>query len=198
MRRSWTRQLPVLVAIAAIHALLCLGLWAHRVVVQKTDTPPLFVDLLQPETPAPIPPPPPPPSWRPPSVPVIPSDFALTLPDTSSNAITVAAAPVQEPQPARTEAITEARFDADYLNNPEPMYPAAARRMREHGLVLLKVKVLPDGCSGAVLVHESSGSRNLDQAAMQAVKRWKFVPAKRGQQPIESWVLVPIEFELSG
>jgi periplasmic protein TonB len=48
-----------------------------------------------------------------------------------------------------------------------------------------------------VLVYRSSGISRLDDAALAAVKRWRFVPAKRGAQTVESWVLVPIEFELS-
>lgn len=94
------------------------------------------------------------------------------------------------------QAVIEARFDADYLNNQQPAYPSVSRRMREQGLVVLKVKVRADGAAAMVLVQQRSGSIRLDQAAIAAVKHWKFVPAKRGDQQIESWVLVPIEFEL--
>jgi periplasmic protein TonB len=36
----------------------------------------------------------------------------------------------------------------------------------------------------------------LDRSALSAVRRWRFEPARRGAQPIETWVQVPVRFEL--
>ena len=91
---------------------------------------------------------------------------------------------------------TEPSFSADYLNNPAPVYPPLARRMGEQGKVLLRVFVEPDGLPGEVLVRTSSGSARLDQAAVDTVRRWKFVGARRGVEPIGAWVVVPINFTL--
>lgn len=95
-------------------------------------------------------------------------------------------------------AVTEARFDAAYLNNPTPDYPMASRRLREEGRVLLRVHVSADGLPTRIEVRTSSGSGRLDRAAEDAVARWRFVPARQGNQAIAAWVLVPIVFKLQG
>jgi len=88
------------------------------------------------------------------------------------------------------------RFDADYLHNPAPAYPALSRRLGEEGRVLLRVYVHADGSAGQVEVRESSGYERLDRAAREAVARWRFVPARQGERPVAAWVLVPISFSL--
>ena len=113
-----------------------------------------------------------------------------------------AAAP-PAPNPVGTSAaagptVTAARFDAAYLRNPAPAYPPLSRRLREEGKVLLKVRVSADGRASAVEVAQSAGSERLDRAAREAVARWRFVPARRGEQPVEATVLVPIIFKLQG
>ncbi|MBF0427083.1 MAG: energy transducer TonB [Magnetococcales bacterium] len=85
---------------------------------------------------------------------------------------------------------------AAYANNPAPDYPAAARRLGVEGVVTLRVTVLESGTVGVVGVAESSGSAVLDQAAQAAVRRWQFVPARRGDRPMTAEVLVPIRFQL--
>jgi protein TonB len=100
------------------------------------------------------------------------------------------------PAPAAPVTITAARFNAAYLNNPEPKYPPLSRRLGEEGKVLLKVRVMPDGNPGAVDLEKSSNFERLDEAARQAVSRWRFIPAKRGDEPIEASVIVPIVFRL--
>jgi protein TonB len=47
-----------------------------------------------------------------------------------------------------------------------------------------------------VLLERTSGSSHLDEAAMEAVRRWRFTPAMRGKEVVEAWVLVPVEFQL--
>jgi len=90
----------------------------------------------------------------------------------------------------------EPRFDAEYLDNPSPPYPAISRRFGEQGRVLLRVNVDAEGRAGEVQLHTSSGSPRLDQSALDTVRRWKFVPARRGQEPVAAWVLIPIAFTL--
>lgn len=100
------------------------------------------------------------------------------------------------PGPATPAAVSAARFDAAYLQNPQPPYPSMSRRLGEEGKVLLKVRVLPDGNPASVDVEKSSSFGRLDEAARQAVARWRFVPAKRGDEPIEASVIVPVVFRL--
>lgn len=95
-------------------------------------------------------------------------------------------------------ALTQARFDAAYLNNPAPTYPPFSLRLHEEGRVLLRVNVSAAGGALAVQLAQSSGHPRLDKAAREAVTRWRFVPASRGGEPIDAWVLVPIHFSLQG
>ena len=116
----------------------------------------------------------------------------------------VAQPPVQTPPaPAmqsaeRQERVTDARFDAAYLNNPPPSYPRISRRLREEGTVALRVRVATDGSPVTIEIAESSGSPRLDAAARDAVSRWRFIPAQRGNRAVAAWVVVPIEFKLEG
>lgn len=98
--------------------------------------------------------------------------------------------------PAPIETVTEPRFDAAYLNNPTPPYPALSRRLREQGRVLMRVYVDPQGAPAQVQLRQSSGHPRLDSAAEAAVRRWRFVPARQGSDAIGAWVLVPISFSL--
>jgi protein TonB len=83
-----------------------------------------------------------------------------------------------------------------YDVNPKPTYPGVARRRGYQGRVLLAVRVLPDGTVGGVKVARSSGYKVLDEAALRAVRKWRFVPGRRGDQPIEMAVQVPLTFRL--
>lgn len=105
-----------------------------------------------------------------------------------------AAAP--SPRPTPPTPGSPPRFDADYLSNPAPDYPAASRQLREQGSVQLRVFVTADGRAGEVRVHQGSGFERLDQAAIDAVRRWRFVPARQGDGPVAAWVIVPINFTL--
>lgn len=100
--------------------------------------------------------------------------------------------------PAPPAPLVAPRFDADYLSNPAPVYPPLSRRLGEEGRVLLRVRVTKDGVPSQVEIKQSSGSERLDQSALSAVWRWKFVPARRGATPVEAWVVIPISFTLKG
>jgi len=83
-----------------------------------------------------------------------------------------------------------------YYRNPKPRYPRIARRQGYEGIVVLKVEILPNGRVGEIRVKKSSGHRMLDRSALNTVKRWKFIPARRGEDPIGMWAEIPIRFEL--
>ncbi|MGR9035216.1 MAG: TonB family protein [Gammaproteobacteria bacterium] len=91
---------------------------------------------------------------------------------------------------------SEANFRANYGFNPKPEYPRIARKRGWQGKVQLKVQVSAQGYSDAVAVHQSSGYDVLDESAVHAVKKWKFIPAKRGEATVASSVIVPIIFKL--
>jgi protein TonB len=103
------------------------------------------------------------------------------------------AAPVSQPQPAVT---SPPNFNPAYLNNPRPAYPRLARRNGEEGTVLLRVLVTREGRAARVELDKSSGFPLLDNAALEGVREWRFVPARKGAEPVEDWVRVPIVFRL--
>ncbi|MEQ1597822.1 MAG: energy transducer TonB [Methylotenera sp.] len=107
----------------------------------------------------------------------------------------------QAPAPQMAEPIIEdviepPRFGVSYLNNPAPDYPAMSRRAGEEGRVVMKVLVSTEGLADEVQIEKSSGSERLDDAAMNAVKKWRFIPAKKNNQPLSAYVLVPMKFSL--
>jgi protein TonB len=105
----------------------------------------------------------------------------------------VAVAPTPEPSPA---PVTPPRFNAAYLNNPAPAYPLESRQMGEEGRVVLRVLVNEHGLPQEIQVRTSSGFVRLDTTAQDTVRRWKFIPARRGDTAIGAWVLVPMTFSL--
>lgn len=88
------------------------------------------------------------------------------------------------------------RFNADYLHNPAPEYPGMSRRRGEQGRLTLKVVVNTNGDAESVQLDKSSGFELLDKAALNAVKNWKFIPAKSNHQPVAGTVIVPVRFSL--
>jgi periplasmic protein TonB len=102
---------------------------------------------------------------------------SVPRPDTGSGAIT---------QSARPQGGYQVR----------PSYPSSALRQGIQGTTMLKVHVLIDGRVGDVLVQQSAGHPDLDQAAIEAVRRWRFEPARRGSDPVAMWVLLPVQFQI--
>jgi protein TonB len=84
-----------------------------------------------------------------------------------------------------------------YGSNPLPVYPSLARKMGHEGVVLLAAEILTDGHVGQLLVKKSSGFPTLDQSALDAVRRWKFIPAKWLGNAVSAWVDVPVKFRLN-
>lgn len=141
----------------------------------------------KPKPPPPRPVPPPPPVETPPPVSVPPA--AVETPPTP---------PVPaSPPPAEPAPITPPTANAGYLRNPAPAYPAIAQRRNWEGTVELRVHVLANGRPSEIQIQTSSGRQALDAAAVQAVQKWTFVPAKQGDRTLDGWVTVPIDFRLN-
>jgi len=75
-------------------------------------------------------------------------------------------------------------------------YPRTAKENGWEGTVRLKVHIQADGDIGEVIVIESSGHDMLDEAAVNMVKEGHATPARRGDKPVDSWVVVPYRFHL--
>ena len=131
------------------------------------------------------------------AVPALPATD-MTAPASNPAAHTDVAAAAPAVTAETTPVVIPPRFDAAYLNNPAPPYPAMARRKGEEGKVLLSVMVKTDGSPARIEVRKSSGSPSLDRSALDTVRHWRFVPARQGDKNIDSTVLVPLIFRLEG
>ena len=83
-----------------------------------------------------------------------------------------------------------------YFQNQPPEYPPLAKQMHQEGLVILMAEVDPKGLPVKVEVEQSSGYQLLDQAALKAVRRWRFQPERIGGMPMKSKVSIPVRFRL--
>lgn len=167
--------------------------------------------VVEPPPPAPAPPvvePPPPPvvdelAAKPAPKPVpkpkpkpVPKPVAKPVPKPVETPPPPVAAPAPTPAPPAPAPVTPPSANAAYLKNPAPEYPQMAQRRGWEGTVLLRVEVMASGKPGQIQIQKSSGRPALDDAALAAVKRWRFVPAKQGDVAQSGWVSVPIDFKL--
>jgi protein TonB len=176
-----------------------------RMDVRMIDVPPPVVDKPRPSperqrTPVPqaVTAPPPPVLTAAPSADPVPAAFAVAPPPPAPAREIPAAVPIVPATPTPPVPVTAARFNADYLKNPAPGYPVMSRRLGEEGRVLLLVRVTPQGLPESVVVNQSSGFSRLDEAALAAVRQWRFVPARSGTEAIADSVTVPIIFRRDG
>ncbi|KAB2895957.1 MAG: energy transducer TonB, partial [Dokdonella sp.] len=140
--------------------------------------PPKVVEKIQPPPKAPPPPPAPP---------IVEEVSPMSVP----------APPPAPPAPPPPPADIAPSENISYRKLRPPRYPPQALRQRQQGKVILKVLVGVDGSPQEITVQRSSGSRLLDQAAIEAVRNWRFNPGSKGGQPAPGYALVPIDFNLS-
>lgn len=196
-----SRRWPAMGAILALHAVALWGLMqieSFREAVK--DAAPIMVGLITLAPPEPPKPPPP----KPPEIKPKPKPQMIA-------AETPAPAPIEAPPPEPVVfeepappppgepaplPVVPPNFVAAYLDNPAPRYPDSSKRLGEAGLVVLRVRVNTEGRPELVEIEKSCGFQRLDRAALDAVRKWKFVPAKQGEQPVAATVLVPLNFEL--
>jgi protein TonB len=127
-----------------------------------------------------------------------PTAAAPTVP--APAATPAAAAPAGNQRPSTASAapapVVLPSSDADYLNNPAPVYPGMSRRMGEQGTAVLRVFINTEGRAEKAEIRTSSGYSRLDEAALATVQRWRYVPGKRAGVPEAMWFNVPIRFVL--
>lgn len=197
------RHLLPVTLVSAAHAVVLFGLWARSAATPVT-APQIMDVMVVSEQVAPTPVPPEPSRTPPPRRPVprppnpVPEPLPKPAPAPAPAEPTLpvappptAAAPVDAPV-----VTTPPRVDASYRGNVAPPYPMASRRLREEGTVVLRIFVNADGTVGEVQLGKSSGYSRLDQAAMDTVKRWKLIPARRGSEPFATWYSLPLTFKL--
>lgn len=107
---------------------------------------------------------------------------SLPEPAATGTAAPVALAPGDQPLPLSGQT-------------PAPEYPPGALRRGEGGTVMVRVEVDANGMPAKVSLEKRSGSRDLDRAALEAVRKWRFQPAQRDGQAIASGLVIPIDFK---
>lgn len=203
-------NLPALAASIGIVALLLPALLTMNVVrVHKDKTKLAVVEVLR----EPEPPPPPPPPQKqpepvkqapPPSPVVAPIPLVQTIPSPVQITTSPTPPPPQvpvpgppSPAPAPAPAIASAGdLSSTMISATPPRYPQESRRKREQGTVVLMVLLSVDGTVADISVSQSSGFPRLDQAALSAVRRWRWSPTRRGGVAVMVKGLVEIPFIL--
>lgn len=206
--RNW---LPSLGLVMALHVAVWWGMTHFKGdTTRPVPLPVVNVALLPPPEPPRVEPPQPrpePPRSQPQRQPERPPTPLPVLRTAAADAPVMAAAPVEEvkpppappvaaPRPVAEPVLEPPRYNAAYLSNPPPAYPLSARRRGIEGTALIQAEVSPEGLCLRAELKKSSGAEALDQAALEAVRKWRFVPARRGSQAVAAWVEVPITFKL--
>lgn len=196
-------------------------------IVESAPAAPAPVAVAAEPPPEPLPPDPPSPVATPPLPEPIPESVREPAPAPSPEPVQPkpTPAPRLRPEPAKSRAVTAPQRSTPasassgsvpgatagpangrgpstsarprYRSNPKPDYPADARRTGQQGVVTLAVQVTADGRAASVQLSRSSGFPLLDTAALQAVRRWTFEPARTAGIPTASRVEVPVRFDLA-
>ena len=126
-----------------------------------------------------------------------PAERRLTAPLDLAALPTPPAGRAREPAATTPPGRTAPKFEGAGLANPLPRYPYLARRRGQEGRVVLRVLVSETGVAKAVSIRRPSGYRLLDEAALKAIRAWRFVPARRAGIPVAGALDVPVSFRLN-
>jgi protein TonB len=206
-------NVTAIVGAAAIHVLLLAGLLFMKsdIIHDKLEKRLTVVDLT---------PPPPPPSQqtppqaqpdivapRPPvrlvqapKVATTPEPLPTSAPSapTAAPVVTPSPAPVVAAQPAPPSTVKVSDLSARMISGSPPRYPMESRRKREEGTVVLSVVVGVDGRVANISVSRSSGHDRLDQAALSAVRKWRWQPFVDNGRAVEMKGMVDFPFKIEG
>ncbi len=179
----------------------------------------MLTEFIEPPAPKVVPPPPTPPvpvkqpvvKTQVAALPPPPQPIAIADPTPSPNAPTgvtvpqppappiaapVAVAQAAPPAPPAPPKVEPPSSDADYLQNPRPVYPGISKRLGEQGQVIHSVLIGIDGNPVSAKLVKSSGFDRLDQAAYKAVMSWRYIPGKRNGVPTQMSYNAPINWVL--
>ncbi|TDR82847.1 energy transducer TonB [Paludibacterium purpuratum] len=205
-------RIAILLAVGTAHVAGLAWLGAGRAPPPRPEavTPPIVTGRLIPSSPAERPKsvaqmPAPLPNRHPAMTPPHPSPSPVSRHPASPALESTSATPSstqatqRTPSPAAGESapVVPPLANASGLDNPLPDYPALSRRLGEEGTVLLSVLILADGRVAEVALARSSGYPRLDAAALAAVRRWHYRPARRGAEPIDYRYTQPVAFSLN-
>lgn len=206
-------NLPALgMSVALVGGLITAFLAAGIIHVRKLDKPSIVVQMLS----EPPPPAAPPPEAKPVETVKTPAPVVAPPPLVQMPAppVQVATSPAPAPQVAVASSVTAPGPSAPQAAPPAiesmgdmsstmiqavpPGYPMESRRRQEEGVVVLMVLLGIDGRVSDISVSRSSGYGRLDNAALSAVRRWRWSPTRRGGRAVMVRGLVEIPFVLQG
>ena len=210
-----SRNLIIALGVVVFHvgALWALQTGLLRRAVEVLIPAEVLSELIEPPTPKVVPPPPVVPTpvkqrmaqapVPAPPAPQQPLAIADTTPSPTAPTGVVTPVPVSAPvaapvmvAPAAPARVELPSSNADYLQNPKPAYPPLSKRLGEQGKVVVRVLIGLDGTAQQAEIKQSSGFDRLDQAALNTVLRWRYVPGKRAGVAEAMWFNVPISFVL--
>lgn len=218
------RRIPIVIAVVGLHVLGLWALQAGllRRAVELVIPVSVLAEMIEPAQPLVTPAPPPPqpktaptpraapqpkPAAQPARQPVavatptrVPEAPTGVIEPQRTAAVAAVAPPAAEsaapPAPPAPPRIELPSSSADYLNNPPPPYPPLSKRLGEQGKVVIRAFIDANGTATQAEVRTSSGYDRLDQAALQTVLKWRYVPGKRAGVAEGMWFNVPIHFVL--
>ncbi|MDD2833489.1 MAG: TonB family protein [Methylotenera sp.] len=219
-------KLAGLLLVIALHGALLYAAMSYKLIPPPQEAMTLFVSLIKPppppkkEEPLPSEPPKPPPLKKVTLVkekPIIrPEPEPVLVAETPVTQVTDYVAPAPPPAPAieaspapQPEPVVEVQprplgpvalsseLSLACPQRTPPHYPAASRRMGEHGRVVLRVELDETGKIIGVKVKESSGHKRLDEAGVAAVKTWQCDAAMRDGQTVRAVAMQPFDFILN-
>lgn len=196
-----SRRVCVAAVIAGAHAIVLYAVMTIAPELREAATQvPLAVHFVsQPDTP---------PRRPPPSVTVVTKQMVVPQPDlplievpvepvASDRAITIAPQVSASTTAQEDRSVPKLVSAVEYVREPSPRYPPQSRRLREQGLVVLRVLIDEQGTARSIEIETSSGHARLDDAAREAVQRAAFRPYVEDGAPRRALVLIPIEFALN-
>ncbi len=183
---NWARIAGITCAIAVHAAALLLLLAPMTPPAQQQDKEEVtMVNIIKP-------PPPPPPPPRPTPTPPPPDQPPIENVDPSP--IDPPAPPPAPPAPPQVASDIGSSVDPSSRRLNPPKYPPTEARQGVGGTVVLVISIDGQGNVLDVQVEKSSRNRNLDRAAMDAARKWRFNPEMKNGQPVASRVRVPVDF----
>ena len=206
--------------VALLHGVVLYGLWHYKLIPAPNEAVTLFVNLISPPPPKVEPQQPKPPKLprekvklekphpveRPKPVPILTTKAPVESP---SEPVAPPPEPVVEPPPAPSTVVEappqppapirlSSELSVACPHNSPPDYPAMSRRLNEEGKVVLRVELDESGHISSARVSESSGHKRLDEAGLQAVRRWQCNPAMRNGVAVRAVAFQPFDFILEG
>ncbi|HEY6645209.1 TonB family protein [Povalibacter sp.] len=199
LRQNRSRHVTVAAAILSAHIAVIYGLLsiAPRLELGLESTPVAVRFISAPATPK---------QWTPPEVKVVVANIIAPIPEAPLIEIPVGPPSEQalgvavrtDVAPTEGDSATPRLISSvEYLREPVPRYPPASRKLREQGLVILRVLIDEHGVACSIEIETSSGFSRLDHAAREAVERAAFRPYVEDGSPRRASVLIPIEFSLN-